>query len=38
MGYLRQGIASELEFSRHEQYPFDVLGKNGGPHVVYKTP
>jgi hypothetical protein len=35
MGYLKQIIASELEFSKHEQYPFDGLGKNGGPHVIY---
>jgi hypothetical protein len=38
MGYPRQGIASELELSRHEKYPFDGLGKNGEPHVVYTTP
>jgi hypothetical protein len=38
MGYLKQGIASELEFFGHEQYPFDGLSKNGGPHVIYRTP
>jgi len=38
MGYLKQGIASELEYSKHEQYPSNGLGKNGGPHVIYKTP
>ncbi len=38
MGYLKWSIASELELSGHEQCPFNGLGKNGGPHVVYRTP